>query len=425
MLVLPALYIRTSWISVFVSLIFVCFFNRRLVEKIKSVFTRRWKAIIILLFAVILIPLLFSKIYEVRKDSANGRLLIWKVTSTIIKDAPIFGHGYDSFSKIYNNYQADYFKKGLGSDYEKILADNVKHAHNEFLQMWSELGTVGLLLLLALFAVIIFSCTKNNRGKAAYDENEILHISATAGIISIIIYSLFSFPLHIIATKMNFIFLLALVSATSDGIPGFRFNLPSTALKFVQIVILITVTFIAISYNRTYQAFQKWEEANFLAQLNELNIPENIYKDIYPLLKQNGLFLFTYGGLLSRQEKFVEAIPFLEEAKKRFSDPNLYLSLGMDYEGVSNYKKAEACYLQASFMIPHKFYPKYLLTKFFIKNLKFEKAKLWADQILNDKAKVNSTAVLEMKDEIAKLVKDINSTKSGVINKSITNKKRR
>ncbi|PIQ10297.1 MAG: hypothetical protein COW71_03185, partial [Ignavibacteriales bacterium CG18_big_fil_WC_8_21_14_2_50_31_20] len=62
------------------------------------------------------------------------------------------------------------------------------------------------------------------------------------------------------------------------------------------------------------------------------------------------------------------------------------------------------------------------LTKFFIKNLKFEKAKLWADQILNDKAKVNSTAVLEMKDEIAKLVKDINSTKSGVINQSITNK---
>ena len=422
MLVLPALYIRTSWISVFVSLIFVCFFNRRLVEKVKSVFTRRWKAIIILLFAVILIPLLFSKIYEVRKDSANGRLLIWKVTSTIIKDAPIFGHGYDSFSKIYNNYQADYFKKGLGSDYEKILADNVKHAHNEFLQMWSELGTVGLLLLLALFAVIIFSCTKNNRGKAAYDENEILHISATAGIISIIIYSLFSFPLHIIATKMNFIFLLALVSATSDGIPGFRFNLPSTALKFVQIVILITVTFIAISYNRTYQAFQKWEEANFLAQLNELDTPEKIYKDIYPLLKQNGLFLFTYGGLLSRQEKYSVAIPLLEKAKKRFSDPNLYLSLGMDYEGVSNYKKAEACYLQASFMIPHKFYPKYLLTKFFIKNLKFEKAKLWADQILNDKAKVNSTAVLEMKDEIAKLVKDINSTKSGVINQSITNK---
>lgn len=425
MLVLPALYIRTSWLSVFISLVFVCFFNRRLVEKVKFIFTRRWKAITILLFAVILIPILFSKIYEVRKDSANGRLLIWKVTSTIIKDAPIYGHGYDSFSKIYNNYQADYFKKGLGSDYEKILADNVKHAHNEFLQLWSELGAVGLLLLLALFASIIFACTKNNRSKAAFDENEILHISAAAGIISIIIYSLFSFPLHILATKMNFIFLLALVSATSDSMPGFRFNLPNTVLKFVQIVILITVMFIATSYSRTYQAFQKWEEANLLAQLNELDTPEKIYKDIYPLLKQNGLFLFTYGGLLSRQEKYSVAIPLLEKAKKRFSDPNLYLSLGMDYEGVSNYKKAEACYLQASFMIPHKFYPKYLLTKFFIKNLKFEKAKLWADQILNDKAKVNSTAVLEMRDEIAKLTKDINSTKSGVINKSITNKKRR
>ncbi|PIQ08950.1 MAG: hypothetical protein COW71_09105 [Ignavibacteriales bacterium CG18_big_fil_WC_8_21_14_2_50_31_20] len=218
---------------------------------------------------------------------------------------------------------------------------------------------------------------------------------------------------------MNFIFLLALVSATSDSMPGFRLNLPNTILKFVQIVILITVMFIAISYNRTYNAFQKWEEANFLAQLNELDTSEKIYKDIYPSLKQNGLFLFTYGGLLTRQEKHLEAILFLEEAKKKFSDPNLYLSLGLNYEGINNYKKAETCYLQASFMIPHKFYPKYLVTKLFIKTLELEKAKLWADQILNDKAKVNSTAVLEMRDEIAKF------TKSGVINKSITNKKRR
>ncbi|MDR2286134.1 MAG: O-antigen ligase family protein, partial [Prevotellaceae bacterium] len=45
-------------------------------------------------------------LYFLKKDSADGRLLIWQTTWNMIKDKPLTGHGYGAFNAQYMLYQA-------------------------------------------------------------------------------------------------------------------------------------------------------------------------------------------------------------------------------------------------------------------------------------------------------------------------------
>lgn len=48
--------------------------------------------------------------YWIKKDSADGRLLIWQSCINMVKDSPWIGHGLGSFEAHYMDYQAEYFR---------------------------------------------------------------------------------------------------------------------------------------------------------------------------------------------------------------------------------------------------------------------------------------------------------------------------
>ena len=74
--------------------------------------------------------------------STQDRLNIWKSTLEVIKEHPIRGVGFWSFHTIYSKYKNRIYK-------------NVEHyfSHNDYLQLWAELGLMGagVFLLLILF----------------------------------------------------------------------------------------------------------------------------------------------------------------------------------------------------------------------------------------------------------------------------------
>ncbi|WP_321287534.1 O-antigen ligase family protein [uncultured Sunxiuqinia sp.] len=118
-------------------------------------------------------------LYQQKKDSANGRLLIWQVSWEMIKDKPLLGHGYRAFQAKYMDHQAIYFKNYPNSRLS-ILADNVKHPFNEFLKVTVEFGLGGLLLVLAFFSGIIYTGTrqKDNPKSLAFSGLSILFVLA-------------------------------------------------------------------------------------------------------------------------------------------------------------------------------------------------------------------------------------------------------
>lgn len=84
-----------------------------------------------------------------QKDSANGRLLIWRVSSEMMVDAPLTGKGIGNFRKEYMHYQARYFRSHPHSPYA-MLADNITYPYNEFLLIGVEQGIVGLIFILCI-----------------------------------------------------------------------------------------------------------------------------------------------------------------------------------------------------------------------------------------------------------------------------------
>ena len=149
LLVLPASQSRAAWLAVLASSGFL------LAVKYKDS-VKNWsnkpvlkKKILVLLIAGTMVSGL-AGMYFMKKDSADGRALIWKVTLNIIGDYPLTGAGFGGFKTNYMNYQAAWFKQHPQSG-EAMVAGDVNYAFNELLQQTAEHGVAGTFLLALVF----------------------------------------------------------------------------------------------------------------------------------------------------------------------------------------------------------------------------------------------------------------------------------
>ncbi|MFA7491856.1 MAG: hypothetical protein WCY58_13975, partial [Mariniphaga sp.] len=130
-----------------------------------------------------------------------------------------------------------------------------------------------------------------------------------------------------------------------------------------------------------------------------------------PVMQYNGLFLQQYGKSLYMEGRHEQAVSILTEAGKSYKDEFSFIALGDGYKAVGEYGKAEDQYLLAASMVPHKFYPNYLLAKLYDETGQHIKAVTLARNLLEKEIKVPSQAIEEMKEELEKIISD-NNTKS-------------
>lgn len=146
-----------------------------------------------------------NRLLLVEKDSADGRLLIWRCGLEMVKDAPWTGHGIGSFEAKYMDYQADYFKEYGSQNRYAMLADNVKQPFNEYLGVLINFGIVGLALLLGIVGALVY-CYRQNPTQ----EKKI----ALYALLSIGVFSFFSYPFTYPFTWM--VTSLAVLMLTAD-----------------------------------------------------------------------------------------------------------------------------------------------------------------------------------------------------------------
>ena len=127
----------------------------------------------------------------------EGRTTYWADTAEIFKDYPFLGTGLGTFSSLYPDEEAE----------ETLIRLN--HAHNDYLEYLSELGLVGMAMLLGgLLYVFIksFLVWKERR----HPEVKGLGLGGLIAIICILIHSLTDFNLHIPANMLLFSVVLSL-----------------------------------------------------------------------------------------------------------------------------------------------------------------------------------------------------------------------
>jgi O-antigen ligase len=143
---------------------------------------------------------LVSRFFSVSEDF-KLRWVIWGNTLQIFKDFPLFGSGLGTFAQIFPMYRSFHFR-GL-----------VTHAENDFLQLASEVGLVGLGLLAILFLFLFFKGGRRIRSETS--PQRYIGIGALTGILALMFYSLVEKNLQVPANALLYTLLWGLTITPS------------------------------------------------------------------------------------------------------------------------------------------------------------------------------------------------------------------
>lgn len=349
--------------------------------------------ILILLILFFFIAVSAFILYYLRRDSANGRILIWKISFEMVKDKPVFGHGAGAFPAKYMEFQADYFKNNPCSKYA-YLADNVKHPFNEFLKITIEFGLSGLLVLF-LFILFFLGKIVKNKGK---DKALVF-----SGLLSFLVIACLSYPMQYVACW------LLLVFYHSAFLPSKEIKIRNTLFQVVSRVIIVTVCIFSLyCIFRRMRSEMDWKKTAVSSLKENTEEILTAYKKLYSTsLKHNPFFLYNYGAVLNAAGKFASSIKVLNECQKYFNDYDLQLFLADNYKRKGNPGKAIQIYKHASNMIPCRFIPLYQIFEIYKGSGQKDVVVKYANRIIRKKVKVPSLAVNFIKTEAKNYLKTV------------------
>ncbi|MDR7211872.1 O-antigen ligase family protein [Flavobacterium piscis] len=373
------------------------------------------KALFILSFLII-IPL-SSYLYNAKKDSADGRKFIWKVSTVMALEKPLMGYGYGYFEKEYNLYQADYIKKGKTTPEELKNAGPVIMPHNELLHNLVEGGFIGLILTGLFFGSLFFAVKRRTRtdgekSNGSEVKNSYFNISYS-GVIAFIGMSMVNSTVQIMPIMALLIIYAAIICSKLKPLQlplflNFRLHsnafpiLYKTTIIVLSCYLLCIVSGMAIADRENKKASILQEEKRYKEALQIMHGLENYLSDDRNYWKNLGIIYI-------KTKNYQQAIDCFSTAKKWSSLPDLYFAPGMCYEKLHDYPKAIAEYKQLVLLLPSKFGYRFRLMQAYFKNKDIVNTAITAKEILALEPKIPSAKVKQYKKTAWYLLKKIES----------------
>ena len=335
--------------------------------------------------------LLLFGCYWLKKDSADGRLLIWQCSMDMVKEAPWLGHGIGSFEANYMDYQADYFRQHKQSRYF-MLADNVKHPFNEFLGILLNFGFISLLIIFVMIAILVY-CYKSN---PCMEKQIVLYSLVSIGIFSLFSYP-FSYPFTWIITTLC-VFILIREYITKIFV--------QSMIKNVICILVLFCSFGGIyKLLERVKAEKEWGRASSSSALlfsGSYNKALQTYEILEIKFHDNPYFLYNYAAMLLENKQYKESLQIALQCRKYWADYDLELIIGDNYQELANPKAAKRYYDNASMMCPSRFLPLYRLFHLY-KNIEDRERMLSVAKLIIDKPiKIKTPVIQMMKREMEK-----------------------
>ncbi len=391
--ILPAGMSRSAWVALAVSSVWVLAIHYNWISKIRKYIKSHHYATLVGGFTVMCaLGFVFISLFQLKSDSAYGRLFIWENTCKAIFHRPLLGYGAGSFPEIYGKMQADYFASGDYTGLEERIAGAPEYAFNEYLQ----LGVEGGIILLLLFVTLVFWGLRQGIRNKEY--------AASSGLLSLLLFSFSSYPFQLLSFLPLGVLLLA-VCATAP-------NKNLSSLRHRIGVLLLMAVLLAGNIAGVYKLRNMRELSDRLYYIKVLQDHSSLkeaatgYGRLYDYFKHNFNFLMKYAGCLYAQKRYEEAIAILERAKLISCHPNIYNVQGQCYQASGNFVQAEECFKKSTHLLPIRIYPYYLLAKLYAEPSFFHETEMkeMANIVLSKKPKVNSKAIWEMRMEMNSLL---------------------
>ena len=389
--VLPTGMSRAAWLASMISCGYVLLMVYHV--KVKSFVSKHRYAV----SGVLIVgALLASSAYFMKRDSADGRLLIWKITSQAIASSPWGEENGRTFSAIYGDAQERYFTNCEYSESEAWVAGTPDFAFNEFLQIAVVHGIWVPVLFVTVLLVLL---------KIAGSHKQLAGIDGC--LVSLMVFACFSYPLHIPAIVS--VWLLTLMVLCGEGLIMIKRKRNAVAVLLPVVVagLIASVNMYGIYSERT-RAVREWMPVIVLYHSGAFNAAAEEYGKLYDKMSWNKDFSFEYGRALYNSESYGKAEEVLLKAMTVSGDPMILNVLGRNAQENGEYKKAEKYLLRSTHRLPERIYPHYLLVKLYAEPEFFDRIKFVseAEYVLNAKPKVNSTAIREIKQEVNKILRD-------------------
>jgi len=389
--VMPFTMARAAWLGTLAGTLVVVEYRYGWFERI-AIRIKKTMLIFVVVVLLIVTGIAGMALFHLKPESAQGRLLIYKIALGICNDHPLTGTGFNTFAREYNLYQADYFASGLGTETEKWLAGNNQVAFNEYLQIAVETGLVGLALFLVIGGTLIYYRRQINTPYA---------IGAMGALASLACCACFSYPFHEIPIVVLAGWMLLLAG---NDLKSLSISIPAKLQKGIVVCLLLATAFLCYYSVTTISSVSHWENLVSHTTVRGFENNREQYERLYKQLDNNPYFLYHYGIELVLAKEYRQSIPVLQQASCYFSDTDVFCYLGDANKGLEQYKKAEVSYLLASNMEPNKFRPLYDLAKLYYETGDIAKASELATILIEKKEKVKSYTTYNIKKEMKQML---------------------
>ena len=307
----------------------------------------------------LLLILLGVGAYHWKKDSADGRLLMWKVAIQAVLEYPWQGVGWENVAGAYGDAQERYFASGVASEQEVHVAGAPEYVFNEYLQVamaWGVLALCGILLLVGGCFCL------GHRGRM---------FGVCGALLSLSVFSFSSYPFQFL-----------------EFIVAFGALLVACLMRLRNVYLQVAVLIIGIGV------------CLYLYD----------YREEHPMRKAHTMFNRAHS--LHKAGEWEASTEILKETMRISSDAMILNIIGKNCQALGEYKEAEEWFIRSTHRLPNRIYPYYLLAKLYAEHPKyFPREKLeWAVRmVLEKEAKVESTAIKQMREEV-KILLDENQS---------------
>ena len=138
-----------------------------------------------------------------------GRTLMWTATLRMIPEHPLFGTGPLTWEWFHLKYR------------DPAMQMRPKYTHEDVLQLTSDYGIVGLVLVIWIFGCFYWHAARMSRPEHSADQRAFAIGSAVA-VSAIVVHSFVDFNMHIPSNAMLVVTLMALTVAMDNGEKGDR-----------------------------------------------------------------------------------------------------------------------------------------------------------------------------------------------------------
>ena len=368
---------RGIWISILLTMPIAFILIKK--GNLSNIFRKNRRSLTYLVFILIIITAIYStdnplnkssltvpqKAFSVldREDhSINMRLIMLNSSLRMIEKRPLFGFGLGTFNLHYPNYQAIYLQNR--PDMIKYLSNNnVLEAHNEYIQMCTEVGIIGISIFIFMI-LYLYKKSWDLLNRNGHDpKSKILYLGIFLGINIYLIHSLFTFPFHVAFLGASFFILLGMAISLQENnkreIRTFLVNIELnklvkafTLIGLCLIFIISVDIFIINPYLSEVYSF-RGQKSYYID--NDLNGAIGHFEKAVQLDPYNGRILLHLGATYINSNLLNKAILTLDKSKEFYKDKNIYRNIAIYYLKSGSNKKAKELFKKAI-----DYYPNYI-----------------------------------------------------------------